>query len=226
VGVARRTERERQIPLGFHNEKPSLSVCAFGAVAVHAALLALVLPIVITLPAPADKAEGTVTVQVVMRSKLPPPLEAATAEPVGPAFPAYIGEGDVDEDAVPLVSLGETTVTLPEVSSAPAETLPLVDSVPAPQADVRDDAIAYIDSKEAPISETRPAIVTKRSRKPPQASIPEQQAKPAASPRRRVSATRAPATRPVEPAETKPAYKGLLGGTKATTMPEYPFADR
>jgi hypothetical protein len=224
VGVARRAECERQIPLVFHNEKPSLSVCALGAVAAHAALLALILPIMITLPAPADKAEGTVTVQVVMRSKRPPPLEAATAEPVDLAFPAYIGEGDADEDAFAVVSLGETVVNLPEVSSAPAETLPLVDSVP--EANVRDDAIANIDSREAPISETRPAIATKRSRKPPQASIPQQQAKPAASPPRRVSAKRAPATGPVEPTETKPVYKGLLGGTKATTMPEYPFADR
>lgn len=86
----------------IENPKPSLTLCVLGAGAVHAALLASVLPVMITLPAPADGARATVAVPVAVRTALPVP-HASTAA-VGPGLFSEVvlfGEGDADEIALP-----------------------------------------------------------------------------------------------------------------------------
>ena len=175
-------------------------MCAFGAGAAHAALLALALPIMITLPAPADKAQGTVAIQVVVRSTPPPMLDAARAETAALPLPAFLGEGDIDEDALlPAVPLGEVTGALPEIPVAPAapsvlqahavtskpqaivpappaETagpaqLPLVRNVPAPAADTGVGREAIASIESQEASETPSAIVPIPLRKPAVAAI-------------------------------------------------------
>jgi len=170
-----------------HNENPSLSVCAFGAGAAHAAILALVLPVMITLPAPDDRAQGTVAIQVVVRSEPPPTLQAAMADTAVMPLPAFMGEGDIDQDGVPVVPHEETTGSLPEVPVEPdvlpayaavskaalpdqapetagLSTLPKVERMPAPDLDVQAAIpdIASIDSREAPAMLEAPVPVPLR----------------------------------------------------------------
>ena len=257
----------------LHDEKPRLSMCAFGAGAAHAALLALALPIMITLPAPADKAQGTVAIQVVVRSAPPPTLDVAMAETAALPLPEFIGEGDIDEDALPASVLdavlgtspasdldalpasaaGEITGSLPQASASPdvlqthaalsvviaaappprtvePAALPLVESVPAPDADagINGEAIASVESKEVIESQEVPeaslAIVPVPLRTPVASEV-QVPALPVA--RKPVRKTRVrPRPRVAAPAQAKSANKGFLGGRQAAPMAEYPFASR
>ncbi|MHA1518097.1 MAG: hypothetical protein ACTSYK_05770 [Alphaproteobacteria bacterium] len=262
----------------LHDDKPSLSMCAFGAGAAHAALLALALPIMITLPAPADKAQGTVAVQVVVRSTPPPTLETAMAETAALPLPEYIGEGDIDEDALPASVLdavlgaspgsdldampasavGEITGSLSQALASPdvlqthaalleviatappprtvePAALPLVESVPAPDADggIDGEAIASIESKEViwsqEVPEASPAIVPVPLRKPSAATVVAPAPPVARKPVRKARAkprSRGNAQKRTAPAQAKSPNKGFLGGRQAALMAEYPFANR
>ncbi len=241
-------ERERRTPPVRYDETPSLSVCAFGAGAVHAAILALVLPVMITLPAPDDKAQGTVAIQVVVRSEPPPMLQPAMADAAVMPLPAFMGEGDIDQAGVPVVPHEEIASSLPEVPAAPdilpayaavsdalfpdqtpqttgLAVLPLVENVPAPHVDAQAGTqdIASIDSQEAP--DAREVL---DARAPP---VPPPLRKPAvgvssksALPRQHVATPQR--SRVLRSPQARRIYKGLLGGRQATTMPEYPFAAR
>gem|GEM_PF-1752880 len=104
-------------PSVIHTDKPSLSVCAFGAGAAHAAVLALILPVMVTLPAPEDRAQGTVAIEVAVRSAPPSPFIEASA--AGPAMlegaPEGEGEGDADDAAWNELPPEEITGALPDI---------------------------------------------------------------------------------------------------------------
>ena len=99
----------------IHIDKPSLSVCAFGAGAAHAAVLALILPVMVTLPAPEDQAQGTVAIQVAVRSIPPASLVAAAAAAPDMLEGALAGEGDVDDTAWNELPPQELTGALPDI---------------------------------------------------------------------------------------------------------------
>jgi hypothetical protein len=106
----------------IHTDKPSLSVCAFGAGAAHAAALALVLPVMITLPAPNDWAQGTVAIQVAVHIAPPAPFIAAAVMPDAGRPDGETGEGDLDE-------AGWNTPPPPELAGALQETATLSEPV-------------------------------------------------------------------------------------------------
>lgn len=127
-----------------HTDKPSLSLCAFGAGAAHVAMLALVLPVMITLPAPEDRARGTIAIQVVVRSAPPPFIAAAMAHPGIIPETEIIGEGDADEAAWIVPADAEVTGALPDMPERALvrEEAPLIEEAalsdpvaPAPPAD-------------------------------------------------------------------------------------------
>jgi hypothetical protein len=105
----------------IQNDKPSLPVCAFGAGAAHAAVLALILPVMITLPAPKDEARGTVAIQVAVRTAPSTPFIQAAMAHAETGMPQAVleGEGDVDEGSWPVLEAEDATegVTgaLPEI---------------------------------------------------------------------------------------------------------------
>lgn len=117
-------------------EKPSLPVCAFGAGAAHAAALALILPIAITLPAPKHEARGTVSIQVSLRTTAPstPFIEAAMARATGGRPQAILeGEGDVDEGSWTVLEPEDVTGALPDMpEQAPAEPANLIEQAALP----------------------------------------------------------------------------------------------
>lgn len=230
-----------------HIDKPSLSVCAFGAGAAHAAVLALILPVMITLPAPDDTAQGTVAIQVIVRSSPPPFVQAAML----PQSATVEGEGDIDEAGWAMPETEEITGALPEIPerAAVVEEAPLMEQaalsdpveaalpleaaapVPAPEAALVEDAPASAIEEEVELStvasietdelDFMPDIVPRPLRKPKLVVVEERKVEPAPEPRQRVAApvrARATAARPAP----KP-FKGFLGGTRATPMEEFPF---
>lgn len=245
----------------IHSEKPSLSVCAFSAGAVHAAVLALVLPVMITLPAPNDRAQGTVAIQVAVLTA-PQDIakdsiaeasiaeasiaEATIAEAAMPDGDEA-GEGDVDDAAWNSLAPEEVTGALPEASeqaalSPPAEAdmpdaLPeaaLVESIPAPtpEEDVERDAVASIEpaqsseaweageaveASEAPITVPMPLRKPHVSTAAVDTTAAVDSGRPAPSRSVTTSKPRARASGNSQ----QPAFKGLLGGRRATSMEEY-----
>jgi len=231
----------------IHSDKPSLPICALGAGAAHVAMLALVLPVMITLPAPNDRAQGTVAIQVVVRSAPPPFIAAAMSKPDVIPEAELTGEGDVDDTAWTTQAAEEVTGALPEPAAVGEET-PLIEeaaltepvgaappepaaapvevpdaalseSAPAPALEEDDVELDTVASIEAPSDEPdfMPEVVPRPLRKPSLVAVQEQRAKPAPAPPRAVAAT--PRARPTT---TKP-FKGFLGGTRATPMEEFPF---
>ena len=242
----------------IHSEKPSLSVCAFSAGAVHAAVLALVLPVMITLPAANDRAQGTVAIQVAVLTA-PQDIakdsiaeasiaeasiaEATIAEAAMPDGDEA-GEGDVDDAAWNSLAPEEVTGALPEASeqaalSPPVEAdmpaaLPaeaLVESVPAPapEEDVEPDAVASIEpaqssgaweageASEAPITVPMPLRKPHVSTAAVDTTAAVDSGRPAPSRPVTISKPRARASGNSQ----QPAFKGLLGGRRATSMEEY-----
>lgn len=105
----------RALPPVITYDKVSLPVCAFGASLGHVAALALILPVVITLPAPGETIVPTaVAIHV----------EVMTAPPPAP-------EGD---------AIAALTENLNVASEAPAPNPDVVDAAPAPESlDVSDE---------------------------------------------------------------------------------------
>lgn len=235
----------------IHTDTPSLSVCAFGAGAVHAAILALVLPVMITLPAPEDRAQGTVAIQVAVRSLPPSTFIAASMSGPG-AIPE--AQGDADEAAwtmpvdvevtgalqdlpeqsvvgggeAPLIR--EAALAEPRTSALSGAAATLVD-VPAAALYARDapasaleetlelGTVASIEVTTSDEPDFMPDVVPRPRRKPKLIVVEEPEApkaKPAATTRRHVAAPSRAHT------ATKP-FKGLLGGTQAVPMAEFPF---
>lgn len=194
----------------INDDRISLPVCALGAGLTHVAALALILPIVITLPAPADTSPRAVAIHVEIRTAMPEPAMA---------------EGDAEDTGAPVDALGseEVTAALP----APVETEELNDGTepagpedalapePEPDGGAQLGAVANVDT------ESMPAAVPVPLRKPPQSTAVEEN-KPAraatAVPEKHV----VPVYRPRSRAPAK--SKGFLGGRTATSMPEYPFS--
>jgi hypothetical protein len=188
------------------DDKPSLSVCAFGAGLAHAAALALILPMIVTLPAPADPAPQLVAIHVEIRS--------VAAKPVA--------QGDAEDVEPPRDTLDSADVTA--ALPAPAKTAEANDraTLDASEPEASDTsellgAVANVDAEQAPV------VVPVPLRRPvPSEAVEESPAKAKTKvvPRKLVTASR-PRSRTV----SKPANKRLLlGGRRATSMPEYPFA--
>ena len=198
----------------IHSDKPSLPICALGAGAAHVAMLALVLPVMITLPASHDRAQGTVAIQVVVRSAPPPFIAAAMSNPDAIPEAAPTGEGDVDDTAwtaqaaeevtgalperaavdeqTPLIEEAALTepvgATPPEPAAAPVEVpdAALSESAPAPALEEEDVELDTVASIEAPSEEPdfMPDVVPRPLRKPSLVAVQEQTAKPAPAPPR------------------------------------------
>ena len=227
-------------------DKPTLPVCAFGAGIAHAAALALVLPIMITLPAPgADTAPGSVAIQVEIRTA---PLYAPMAEDLmaqdlmaqdlmaqDVMAEDLMAEGDAEDngealDLPPSPDPVEVTGALPDMPELAALPEPVEAVVPDELPEELPETDGALRAPEsAPDAEPRalasigpevtPAAVPIPLRKPrvTDEAEAEDEAKPA--PKRRVSVS---APRARAPATSQPAFKGILGGRQATTMPEYP----
>ena len=226
----------------IHIDKPSLSVCALGAGAAHAAVLVLVLPVMITLPAPDDTAQGTVAIQVIVRSSPPPFVQAAMLTQAA----VVEGEGDIDEAGWAVPETEEITSALPDIPehAAVAEEATLVEQaalsepveaalpaesaapVVAPEAALVEDAPAPVMEEDVELStvasietdepDFMPDVVPRPFRKPAITIVVEPQAKAKPAPQPQVTQSR-----PRPPA--KPKFKGFLGGTRATPMAEFPF---
>lgn len=109
----------------IRHHKPSLAACAFGAGLVHVLIVAAVLPVLITLPAPDGLTQRTVSVPVAVRTALPVPVASAAGSGEF-AEVLLFGEGDVDEVALPAaVPLKGSGPDLP-VQRALTEPVPLI----------------------------------------------------------------------------------------------------
>jgi hypothetical protein len=192
-------------------DKPSLSVCAFGAGLAHAAALALILPILITLPAPADPAPQTVAIHV--------EILAAASTP--------IAQGDAEAAPLDALPPEDVTAALPSAAEPeqPDETMePTVSQdalAPEPESD--DDAqlgaVANVDTSQVP------AVVPVPLRRPElNAAVEDKKPAKAAAPAPAEPKPRVTAYKPRSRVPAKPASKGFLGGHTATSMPEYPFS--
>lgn len=217
-------------------DKPNFSVCALGAGAAHAAVLALALPVMITLPAPMDNAQGTVAVRVDVRTVRPATfVEAAMSggSAVSDVAPAQVGEvlGEREADySIPAVPAAEeVTGALPETSKSAAvvEDAPLIErpamseaAQPATPADASlpvvppevAPAVASLELVPSDEPDFMPDLVPRPLRKPSLAGVEGEIVR--APVRKRVRRTRSAGT---------PVFRGILGGRPATTMPEFPF---
>lgn len=137
----------------IQTDKPSLSVCAFSAGAVHAAALALILPIAIALPAPKDEARGTVAIQVAVRTARSTQFIQATAAHAASGMPhaALEGEGDADEASWAVLEAEDVTGALPEMpqQAVEAELAKLMEQA-ALSAPVEDATGALLEQPEMP----------------------------------------------------------------------------
>jgi hypothetical protein len=180
-------------------DKINLPVCAFGAGLTHVAALALILPIVISLPAPADTAPQAIAIHVEIRTATPEsaraeadaedigaPLDALGSEEVTAALPAPVETEELD---------GGTEPAAPQDALAPE---------PEPGEDVQPSAVANVDANEMPSAVPLPL------RKPKLTG--DLEARPA--PQRHVVSR--------VHVRAKPVSKRFLGGRPATPMPEYP----
>jgi hypothetical protein len=192
-------------------DKPSLSVCAFGAGLAHVAALALILPILITLPAPANPAPQTVAIHVEIR--------ADASEP--------IAQGDTEEAPLDALPSEDVTAALPAPAEPdePNEAMePTVSQdALAPEPESGDDpqlgAVANVDTNDVlavvPVPVRRPA---------PSAAVDDKKPAKAAAPAPAEPKPRVSAYKPHSRVPAKPVSKGFLGGHTATSMPEYPFS--
>lgn len=192
-------------------DKVSLPVCAFGAGLVHATMLALILPIAITLPAPGRTMTArlvAVDVKIVTpepgtapEPKTPPEPKTVAPDPIAALAvdpePSPDAPPDLDGD-IPTEAAGDITGALPEA---------LVQ-------DPASSAVAAVDAAKPPL----PLRVMRDSEGNAELEV---EPKPAAAPTRpvqRVAPKHAPfartAPRPTANQETAP-YKGswdaLLG---------------
>lgn len=193
----------------INHDKPSLSVCAFGAGLAHAAALALILPILITLPAPADTAPQTVAIHVEIR--------AAASE--------SIAQGDADEAPLDALPSEDVTAALP----APAEPEEPAEAMePTPQDALAPEPEPEPDEDAAPVAvanvaaEQEPAVVPIPLRRPAMSEAMQDRqpvkAAPEVAPREHTAVNRPRARTPA-----RPVSKGFLGGLRARPMREYPF---
>ena len=201
----------------INRDELRLPACAFGAGAAHLAVLALVLPILITLPAPGESMTPNlvaIPVEILAGAPASPPPaptqpEVSPAPPeVAPAQPDAIGAllenvsttpapADVDTDAI--------TGSLPELAS--------VEPVPADAApsDIVPDEIASVDVVLPP----RPKRVRRDAQGNAIAAVP-----PAAKPVRRAAPKRARRRAVTAQSDAAPyhgPWDALLG--KATVKP-------
>jgi len=173
----------------IHIDKPSLSVCAFGAGAAHAAMLALILPVMVTLPAPEDRAQGTVAIQVAVRSAPPSPFVEAAA-----ASPAMLegvleGEGDADDAAWNELPPQEITGALPDIP----EQAPLTET---PAALMEQAALSDPVASTPPVESADPVM-------DPDAALVERA--PALEPEAEMERRSVASIEPTEPAESTEA---------------------
>jgi len=191
------------------HHKPSLSVCVFGAGLAHAAALVLIVPILITLPAPADTAPQTVAIHVEIR--------AAASE--------SIAQGDAEEAPLDALPSEDVTAALP----APAEPEEPAEAMePTPQDALGPEAEPEPDEAAAPVAvanvaaEQELAVVPVPLRRPSMSEAmqerPPVKAKAGVAPREHTAVNRSPARAPA-----KSVSKGFLGGHMARPMREYPF---
>jgi hypothetical protein len=198
------------------DDKPSLSVCAFGAGLAHAAALALILPIVITLPAPADPAPQLVAIHVEIQSVAAEPIAQGDAEDIEPprdtldsadattALPAPAATGKPNDGTAADASEPEA----PEDALAPG---------PKPDESEQLGAVANVDAVQTP------ALVPVPPRRPALGEAVENSEPPAKATIKDVPKKLGSASRPRTRTAAKPVDKKLLlGGRTATPMPEYP----
>lgn len=212
------------------SSKPSLSICAFGAGLAHAAALAVILPMIITLPAPADPAPQLIAIHVEIQTALAGTVGEGDAEDDTPS-PPMLGSRDItaalpaqaETEALP--SSDDITAALPSPSEEPDDVMepPAPESVPAlqsePDAELPPAAVANVDAEDTPtaipLPPRRPSVRATVERPEPPAP-PKVTPKPV--PRQHITASK-----PRSRTSSRPANKPLLGGRTATPMPEYPF---
>ena len=208
-------------------------------------MLAAVLPVMITLPSPDDAAQGAVAVPVVVRTALPAPLASAAASNPG-AFSEVLmyGEGDVDEVVLPAaVPLAVAGPDLP-AQIALTERVPLIKqavlsgAVEAPAAmtiaPVTAPGSTYPAGIEvnilARLEDFMPDTVPRPLRKPALSSLKRAPAiakRPSPAAKKKARRKPAPSSRRVTKAQPKappkPAFGGFLGGSRASSMKEFPL---
>jgi len=189
------------------HDKPSLSVCAFGAGLAHAAALALILPILVTLPVPADTVPQTVAIHV--------EILAAASE--------SIAQGDAEEAPLDALPSEDITAALPAPAEPeePAEAMaPTPQDALGPEAEPDEDtapvAVANVAAEQelavVPIPLRRPSMSEAMQERQPV------KAKAGVASREHAAVNRSPARAPA-----KSVSKGFLGGHMARPMREYPF---
>jgi len=198
------------------DDKPSLSVCAFGAGLAHAAALALILPIVITLPAPADPAPQLVAIHVEIRSAAAEPVAQGDAEDVEPARNTLDSAGVTGALPAP-AKTGAANDGATLDSSEPEASQDALAPEPKPEEGEPLGAVANVDGEQIP------AAVPVPLRRPVPSEAVEESEPPAKAttkvvPRKPVTSSR-PRSRTASKAVNK---RLLLGGRRATPMPEYP----
>ena len=171
-----------------HSSKPSLSACAFGAGAAHVAALAIILPIMITLPAPVDTASRVVAIRVAVATAAPDASAPATdpiAAALGPSGMGAMtlatpetevveGEGDLDEVSLPKPALDDITAALPAISQGTAP--PEHAALPAPAAPVEPAGPAEAVTPAEPAAIAEPFVQSLPA--PAPASLPARGAAP------------------------------------------------
>jgi len=208
-------------------------------------MLAAVLPVMITLPSPDDRAEGTVAVPVAVRTALPAPLASAAASNPG-AFSEVLmyGEGDVDEVVLPAaVPLAVASPDLP-TESALTEPVPLIKLAALPgtvEAAVPAVAVAPVVAPDATTAEDidvsivarlpdfMPDTVPHPLRKPALSAVERVPTVKRPSPAAKKKARRKPApssrrvTKARPEAPPKPAFGNVFSGSVGRSMKEFPF---
>lgn len=147
-------------------DKVSLSTCTFGAGLAHAAALALVLPILITLPAPGTSAPPRlVAIPVTI---MPEPLPPAVAK-VEEVVPTVVGSGDAIGALVARTSVAEPEpVPEPEpIVAAPEPAPPPADEPAVEASDDVTGALPDEPSTVAAIGEAEPAVAAVDLKPPP-----------------------------------------------------------
>jgi hypothetical protein len=147
-------------------DKVSLSTCTFGAGLAHAAALALVLPILITLPAPGTSAPPRLLAIPVTIMPEPPAPAVAKVEDV---VSAVVESGDVIGALVARTSVEEPEpVPKPEATvAAPEPAPPPADETTVEASDDVTGALPDEPSTAEAIEEAEPAVAAVDLKQPP-----------------------------------------------------------
>ncbi|MGH6735142.1 MAG: hypothetical protein ACRECX_03570 [Methyloceanibacter sp.] len=192
-------------------DKVNLPACAFGAGLAHVAALALVLPILITLPAPGGEALRLVAIPVEILAETPPPPVSAAPALEAPALDAIgelVARAGIGSDLPPgpadfAPEADDVTYALPRATAEPE---PEAEAEPAEQ-----DAIAAVDANPPPLPVRVDRDAAAARLAPPKAAPPPvKRAAPKPAPVARPAPRRPVAARP-DIVPYKDSWEVLLG---------------